>query len=262
VSSVRPRLAAGLGRTLFLIALCCGSALCDGSGGYLSDRQFRRAARLASLYTQDNQYAALRLARYATGDEPDWDRRPEWNPPVEPLAPASPAVAPLGPAAKPLDISPGAKARQHEALRALGEAAFFRYPAQLAPYAARVLGSPAALSRYGFWNDGRHAGGVVRVALTDGSTELALSCATCHVRMDDSHLLIGAGNERLELGALLHDADRRFGRKTFMPRRSGGRVAWTSAAIAAMSRRISPTCDPSAGSPTCSMQGRCASRIW
>jgi hypothetical protein len=192
---------------LFVLA---GASCTRGGSGFLQDRAFRRAALLASLPVRQNDYAALRLARYASGDALDWDRRPEWNPPAEPLAPGAAASAPASAAAQPLPIPAAALAGEPAALRALGEAAFFRYPAQLTPYAARVVASTQELDRYGFWRDAGRAGGLLRVALADGSSELALSCATCHARLVGERLLIGAGNERLDLGALIHDTDDRF----------------------------------------------------
>ena len=70
------------------------------------DARARREALVASLVNPSNGYSALRLAHYATGGDGDWDRLPEWNPPD----------AALDITANPL---------------VLGEAAFFRYPAQL-----------------------------------------------------------------------------------------------------------------------------------
>jgi mono/diheme cytochrome c family protein len=47
----------------------------------------------------------------------------------------------------------------------------------------------------------------VRVALPDGEGA-ALTCATCHVRATaDGRLIVGAGNDRLELGRLMVDGD-------------------------------------------------------
>jgi hypothetical protein len=190
-----------------LLALVLPWLSCGQERGYLTDKSFRRAALVASLATPHNEYAALRLSRYATGDAADWEARPEWNPAVVPLAVTDGAPAP----AYSLPISAAAKAGDREALRAIGEAAFFRYPTQLVPYAERLVGSPALLARYGFWTDGNRAGGLLRVVLADGSLGLALSCATCHARIVAGELSIGVGNDLLDLGALIHDAGLRYG---------------------------------------------------
>ena len=94
------------------------------------------------------------------------------------------------------------------ALLALGEAAYFGYPIQLEAAASLALSSDAAVSRYGLWLDGaRGAGGIVRVAFPDGSSSFALTCATCHAsKLGGSALVIGVGNEQLDLGALSVDA--------------------------------------------------------
>jgi hypothetical protein len=50
------------------------------------------------------------------------------------------------------------------------------------------------------------AGGLVRVALPDTPRAVALTCATCHMRVSaERRLIIGAGNDRLDLGRLMND---------------------------------------------------------
>jgi cytochrome c2 len=88
-------------------------------------------------------------------------------------------------------------------LRSLGEAAFFRYPVQLSPEAASLVTSEAAATFYGFWLDADHGvGGLVRVALASGRVGVAYSCATCHAAIRDGRLVVGLGNDRLDLGLL------------------------------------------------------------
>ncbi len=156
-----------------------------------------------------NDYSAVRLAHYDTGDKADWSRLPEWNPPAEPVSAAeleapggARATAALGPAAHALDTA--------RDLLALGEEAFFRYPTQLArPQIA--LASRAAADRYGLWVDqNRGAGGLVRVQLADGTRGLAYTCATCHARKDSAGLVVGVGNDRFDLGRMLADASQRI----------------------------------------------------
>jgi mono/diheme cytochrome c family protein len=158
----------------------------DEAARYLGDARFRRAALEASLaHAPQTRYAARRLARYATGDADDWERRPEWNPTE-------------------IVISAGAARGDRAALRALGEAAFFRYPAQLAPWAA-----------------GRAVPATVRVRLGDGSEGVALTCATCHVRLaPDGTRLVGAG-ATVDLGRAMLDGD-----GSIPPARAAALAAW------------------------------------
>lgn len=100
---------------------------------YLDDREFRRAALADELVTTNNDYSRVRLAHYGR----DWDDLPVWNP-----------------TALATDVSP----EDPEALRALGEQAFFGYPAQL-------------------WEgSGDH---LVRAQTAVGA-RMAATCATCH----------------------------------------------------------------------------------
>jgi mono/diheme cytochrome c family protein len=193
------------------LAVVLGGAACQKASGYLTDRTFRRAALLASLVTTENDYATLRLYHYASGDADDWEKRPEWNPPVAPLTVGGAKASALAAGACPLPISKAAQAGEPAALRSLGEAAFFRYPTQLVPYAEPWVKSPAQFSRYGFWLDAGKVGGLLRVALADGSVGVAVSCATCHARVERGQLYVGLGNDRLDLGALIHDEGRSYG---------------------------------------------------
>lgn len=186
-------------------ALCLAAASCGDVPGateaqrYLTDPAFRRAGLVASLTTTDNDYARLRLARYDTADARDWSRLPSWNPAASPLSPAPTALRALDlPAADPV------------ALLRLGEAAFSRYPAMLAsPAVEAALRVPGAAARYGFWTGPDGAlGGIVRVALPDGTVGLAYSCATCHSAPGlDGHLVVGVASGALNLGALGADSN-------------------------------------------------------
>jgi len=193
---------------LGLAPLLLGGATPEALARYLHDPSFRRAALEASLPIRTTRYARLRLERYASGDAVDWDLRPEWNPRTRPVtlaaAPArSGALGDRAGAWRALELG-AARAADPAALRALGEQAFFNYPAQLAPYAHSALTSRQEAARFGLWRDGGRIGGLVRVVLGDGSESLALTCATCHVRSDGGRLWIGAGSERLDLGRMMN----------------------------------------------------------
>ena len=109
---------------------------------YLGDAVARRQTLEDSLVNPANGYSRLRLAHYATGERGDWDELPEYNPA------AAPWSSPLG-ALAPLTISPAARAGDPEALRALGEAAFYRYPVQTSVAAERVVTDEASARRFG-----------------------------------------------------------------------------------------------------------------
>lgn len=182
--------------------LGCGAA---GEGPdelsrYLDDPAFRRETLVRSLVAPQTPYAQLRLRRYASGDAEDWSALPVWNPPSAPRR----WDGDVSETARPLEVSPEATRGDLAALRALGERAFWRYPAQLAPDAVtRAMTEPDRLEAAGFSRDDRALVGLLRVRLPDGSDGVALSCAACHAgRLADGALAPGLANDRLDLGAL------------------------------------------------------------
>jgi hypothetical protein len=179
--------------------------------GYVREPARRRAALVDSLVNPDNAYSALRLARYATGKPDDWDALPAWNPRVAPVTLAELDVPLVPGAALPAEahaLAPPDEATWDPAavpLEALGEEAFFRYPAQLAPALAAPLTRENA-ERYGLWLDeARGAGGLVRAEVPDG-TALAMTCATCHADVVQGRLVAGLPSARFDLGRFLDDA--------------------------------------------------------
>lgn len=179
-----------------LLAACaltvsCGEAPPDDlARRYLDDAAFRRSELVASLVRDDNDYARVRLARYESGDARSWSRLDPWNPPVAPLATAD--------APTPLHIDVAATGGDPDALRALGEAAFWRYPAMLAsPRVEPVLRDATASARYGV-----RVGDVVRVTLANRVEGLAYTCATCHSDDRDGARVAGLPHAALDLGAL------------------------------------------------------------
>jgi cytochrome c553 len=196
-----------------LVPAACGAPPSSGSAPappptpsvpYLTDASFRRAELVASLVAPGNGYSQLRLTHYATGDGGDWERLPEWNPPVDAIAASELDAAggarttPLSSSAAPLALPDDITSEDDPALVALGEVAFHRYPVQLAPYLRVALTSRASAARYGVWVDeAGGVGGLVRARMADGSGELAVTCATCH----ESSLVPGLPNAQLDIGA-------------------------------------------------------------
>ncbi len=176
-----------------LLVLVAGCSAGDAASRYLDDARFRRDTLVASLVNPDNGYSRLRLAHYATGGDGDWDALPVWNPPV----------ATLGvdgwPRADELALD-GSAAGDDAARLALGEAAFFRYPVQLAPALSSAFGSLESLAVRGLWYDPTRGASLVSARLADGGRVLALTCASCHARVVDGVLVAGLPNEQIDLG--------------------------------------------------------------
>lgn len=180
---------------------------------YLSRASYRRDALVASLVNPRNEYSALRLAHYATGDAGDWDGLPEWNPPAEDIeateldAPGGVVTTSLSARAAALTLPASVDGVDDPALIALGEAAFSRYPAQVTQYLDVALSSRAAAQRYGLSIDGaRGVGGLVRARMGDGSTALAVTCSTCHAAPASGIVAPGVPNRALDLGSAILDA--------------------------------------------------------
>jgi mono/diheme cytochrome c family protein len=204
-----------------LLSACADDDLARGQR-YVNERAFRRAALERSLVDPNNGYSALRTSRYAVevdGEPAEWDARPLWNPPVRPVTvddvgrfverPDRPSTAAEGELAPVFDSVEWTE----EALLELGRRAFETFPVQVSSSAGAVTESMASVERYGLWVDGRgRVGGLVRVAMADGSERFAVTCATCHARPDEAgRLAHGATNHRFDWGAAAHRAALRRG---------------------------------------------------
>src|SRR5260370_18612290 len=192
-----------------LLAAACSS---PGAGRatsvpYLDEASFRRGELVASLVNPDNGYSRLRLARYASGDTNDWDLLPEWNPAVESIAaleldaPGGASTTSLSTGASPLGLPDSIASEDDPKLIALGQAAFARYPAQLAPYLGVALTSRSAAAKYGLWVDERRgARGPVRTRMADGTVAVSLTCATCHAAPPDVAAPVGCAHAHTHSG--------------------------------------------------------------
>jgi cytochrome c553 len=200
--------------TLALVAAlaACGGerdTLSPAERGYLTDAASRRRALVDSLVNPTNAYSTVRLAHYASGDANDWELLPEWNPRVAPVATVeldAPATTTPLAGATPLALDEVAAAPTDEALRALGEAAFFRYPSQLAAFPALSL-TRASADHLGLWvDDARGVGGLVRAEVAGGDAALAMTCATCHADVREGRVVAGVPSARFDLGLALLEA--------------------------------------------------------
>jgi hypothetical protein len=209
-----------LGLALVALVAACGGTKIDPASTdhevmYLRDAATRREALVDELVNPSNGYSSLRLAHYATGTDGDWDRLPAWNPRAA-RYPASALDAAPAPPALPADAQafvlpdetkwdPTKPETGPSTLAAIGEDAFFRYPAQLAPPALAPL-TRAAADRYGLWvDDAAGVGGIV-IAETGTGPALAFSCASCHADVVDGHLVPGLPSARVNLGLMLADS--------------------------------------------------------
>jgi cytochrome c5 len=161
----------------------------------------------------DNGYSLVRLAHYASRNADDWDRLPEWNPRAEPIAASEldarvgASMTSLSEKAVPLALPDNVASEDDPRLVALGAAAFTQYPTQLAPYLSVVLASRDAAARYGVWvDDALGVGGLVRARMADGTSLMALTCATCHAAPSGGKIEMGLPNANLNLGAAMIDA--------------------------------------------------------
>jgi len=172
---------------------------------YLTDPAFRRSELEASLVNPADGYARLRLASYGLG----WEKLPVWSPRVAPVTVTELGTesftAPLGPAARALSIDAAASAGDPAALLALGQEAFFSYPVQILPDATYpAFASAKIAASFGFLTDpatGR-VGGLVHAEMADGSTLVALTCASCHAGQRGGVVVAGAPDDALDLGRL------------------------------------------------------------
>jgi hypothetical protein len=169
---------------------------------FVTELSSRRAALEKSLAVTDNGEAQLRLQNYALPGK--WEALPVLN------AELAPVTLGQGPALARLWA--GEVVWNERALLELGRHAFEEWPAQRAPQLRALLGpalQPVSTDRrrlaaVGAWLDDRgRVGGFVWARYPDGTTEPALSCASCHARPDRAgHLLHGPASD-FDLGALV-----------------------------------------------------------
>lgn len=169
---------------------------------YVQDPAVGRRALERSLVSRDNGYAQLRLQRY---DAEHWGALPEYDPETTALRVADDGgPAPAEHEATWARVWDGEPIDSDEALRALGERAFFAYPVQLVPMLPRALQTP---DRAGLW---QHQGrfGAVWVRTPKGRAEPAYTCASCHATADAGVLVAGRNNADLQAGRIAGDGER------------------------------------------------------
>jgi mono/diheme cytochrome c family protein len=167
---------------------------------YVEDPAFRRAELEASLVNPNNDYSKLRLERYS---EDKWGALPEWNPLARTIDVGDTTAPPdaLGPSFARLDLD--SVPWEEAALVELGRRAFFGYPTQLATYLRAAIGDPAKASRYGLWTDGSSLGATMWTEVPAGTTESAVTCATCHASAERGTVVAGINNADLDVSSMI-----------------------------------------------------------
>lgn len=197
---------------------CVGSGCAEPT---LPLRQFlqtpdsRRERLQSALFSQDNEYALLRLSHYGLTSEGGWLRLPVFAPMTAVIL-ANGAAGAREASLEPSLPLAGEDGAEENALRAalwsIGRRAFFHYPAQLVSGFDRVRKEPSVARDYGLWTGtiptgDQQLGGLLDVSLPDGSQRLATTCATCHAALEGrTEIAAGAANESLDLGKLGADA--------------------------------------------------------
>jgi hypothetical protein len=173
---------------------------------FVGQREYRRAALERSLAVRDNGYARERLQHY--GLEREWEALPVLNPAVSPVILSREGPGPPGPLAA---VWSGSVAWTEAALLELGRRAFEEFPVQREGRVKAALrtidsgaGARARLGALGLWQDDRErVGGLVHVLYPDGRMEVALTCASCHARIDAAGRLSHGPGSDLDYGALM-----------------------------------------------------------
>lgn len=173
---------------------------------YLSEEtSHRRRALERSLRNPANHYSRTRLGAYARSDL-GWDLLPEWTPRVRDV---TAAVADDLAAGRPLDLSAaeplwdGVRPTTLAEWQALGRRVFFGYPLRPEIFAEHALANPDVARAVGL---GRAADGsvpgVVAFVDVDGRDRVGITCAICHVALEDGAMVVGRARRDFDYGAM------------------------------------------------------------
>jgi hypothetical protein len=169
---------------------------------FAKDAAFRRHWLEESVVDRESGYARERLAHY---NERDWGSLPVAAFKIRPVLPAD-----LGRSAPRVDsswhsVASGASPASSQALKQRGEELFARFPARVERALLTALRDKEGPARYGLWQTHDSVGGLVWVALADG-TYPALTCSSCHSSVDRAgRLRPGIPNHQLDLGRAKDD---------------------------------------------------------
>lgn len=171
---------------------------------YLEDASFRRAALEASLTDPDNVYSATRLSSYGLIDR-GWDQLPEWTPVVHPVDASVVAQLRRGTLTVPENAArlwDGTRPTSFEGWAELGRRVFYEYPLRPEPHAGYALAHPELADAVGLSEVEGTWPGVIAFRNVDGRDEIGITCALCHVAIDDGVMVEGRARRNLDYGRM------------------------------------------------------------
>lgn len=181
-------------------------ALAGEAERYLTDAAFRRAILEESLTSKKNIYARTRMSGYGLEGR-GWEMLPEWTPKTVAIDDAYVArlvdgqPLSLGENAKPL--WDGTRPANMSEWVELGRKVFYEYPLRSEVFAEHALRSPQLAARVGLRSDDKGLWpGVVAFQTPDGSTEVGITCALCHVSIEDGTMVEGRARRDFDYGEM------------------------------------------------------------
>ena len=173
---------------------------------YLDDPGFRRKALEASLTSHDNIYARTRLGSYGL-QSAGWDMLPQWVPRQRVVDAQLVDSLRRGEGLELTGMKPiwdGVRPSDYAGWVALGRAVFHRYPLRPEMSARYALLHPEVAADVGLREakDGTWPG-VVAFADIDGSAQIGITCALCHVGFDGQTAIVGQARRDLDYGRML-----------------------------------------------------------
>ncbi len=173
---------------------------------YLANVRHRRRVLEASLTNPDNVYSRARLSSYAL-DSGGWDALPEWNPRVAPVTASTVAAlredGELDLAEHGAPLWNGETPTSMAAWVELGRRTFFDYPLRPEIFARHALANPDVARRVGLGAaaDGTWPG-VVAFQDVDGRARVGITCALCHVAIEDGTMVVGRARRNFDYGEM------------------------------------------------------------
>jgi len=176
------------------------------AGRYLDDPAFRVEMLRASLTNPENIYSRTRLASYGLVTR-GWDMLPAWTPTASPIDTAAvDALVAGGPVQVDPTVSPlwdGVRPKRMADWVALGRRVFYEYPLRPEVFAEHALRNPQVAQAVGLRAapDGMWPG-VVAFEDVDGTTQVGITCALCHVAVQDGVVVEGMARRDLDYGRM------------------------------------------------------------
>ncbi len=172
---------------------------------YLEDRAFRREHLEASLSNPDNMYSRTRLGSYAL-PRGGWDSLPAWVPVARPVTDAVVDDLRAGRWPTLRNTTPvwdGERPSTADDWVQLGRRVFFEYPLRPEVFAEHALRHPEIAQRVGLRSapDGTWPGVVVFGDL-DQRVRVGITCALCHVAIEDGRMVVGRAHRELDYGQM------------------------------------------------------------